>query len=665
MADVSIVIRGKDLTGKAFGSVEAGFKRVYSRAQTLTKRIFNLKNAFVGLAVGGVGLFITKNLEAAASIALTAEKVGLETDALQELRYAAEQNNVSTSTLDMAMQRFSRRIGEVAQGQGELLGVAKQYGVQLRDNEGRMRDNVSILKDFADIIGNAESEQEQLRIAFKLFDSEGAVLVNMLKEGSAGLDAFIQDARRLGIVMDRNMIDRAEEAYEDLKRLGSVIKTNVSIAVAALAPDIEEVATNTAEWVAANRDLIAQKVEDTIEDIHDSIKDIKDIYDSLPDGVIGAAGTGLIVRILTGSTPLAAWIAGLSLANKQFEKFIGQAGRAEDLSDEETPFLERFYSGLMGQQLHGTSYPEELQTIEKAIDEYEDKLNRLAEIQKRAHRLADKRYIEIRKPPPRIKTIAQELAEQFRGLSMEEGGALSPFDKMGFVDESKWDAMKAKIRDLHPELTAFREGIALSQATLQDLVDTGEITWGEFLEGMARIREEGEQTFQDDLRNAVTGWGSDFSTQLNEMFWDADITFNNIAESFARMLTRMILQKKVVEPLIGGFLNILPFAKGGVIDRPVIFPMAQGYGLAGEAGKEAVLPLKRMSGGDLGVKAETAAPQINVIINNNAGAEVSMEQRRNAQGGLDVMVGIERAMERMIDGKLMTQYGLRKRTVGR
>lgn len=55
----------------------------------------------------------------------------------------------------------------------------------------------------------------------------------------------------------------------------------------------------------------------------------------------------------------------------------------------------------------------------------------------------------------------------------------------------------------------------------------------------------------------------------------------------------------------GVFQNgqITTFAKGGIVNSPTIFPMANGAGLMGEAGPEAVMPLKRDSLGRLGVIA--------------------------------------------------------------
>jgi phage-related minor tail protein len=50
--------------------------------------------------------------------------------------------------------------------------------------------------------------------------------------------------------------------------------------------------------------------------------------------------------------------------------------------------------------------------------------------------------------------------------------------------------------------------------------------------------------------------------------------------------------------------RIMPFAEGGVVAAPSYFPMAGGFGLMGEAGAEAILPLKRGADGSLGVASE-------------------------------------------------------------
>lgn len=183
------------------------------------------------LAVRQFSQFTKNALSAGAAIQDIADKVSVSTTELQQMRFAAIQTGVGVRALDMGLQRFSRRIGEVAQGQGELLKTAQQYNVTLRNADGTMRSNIDILKDFADVIKNAESQQERLRIAFKLFDSEGAALVNTLRDGRVGLEAFMKQAEAFGAVMTKEVVAKAKLADDNLTSLTEVFKTafNTSI----------------------------------------------------------------------------------------------------------------------------------------------------------------------------------------------------------------------------------------------------------------------------------------------------------------------------------------------------------------------------------------------------------------------------------------------------
>ena len=53
--------------------------------------------------------------------------------------------------------------------------------------------------------------------------------------------------------------------------------------------------------------------------------------------------------------------------------------------------------------------------------------------------------------------------------------------------------------------------------------------------------------------------------------------------------------------------QLTAYANGGVVNSPTLFPMANGAGLMGEAGPEAIMPLKRGKNGKLGVQTERAS----------------------------------------------------------
>jgi lambda family phage tail tape measure protein len=86
---------------------------------------------------------------------------------------------------------------------------------------------------------------------------------------------------------------------------------------------------------------------------------------------------------------------------------------------------------------------------------------------------------------------------------------------------------------------------------------------------------------------------------------------------------------------------VTPFALGGVVRRPTIFPMATGMGLMGEAGPEAVMPLRRLGNGRLGVEAAGGGATMVVNIYNNTRAQVRTEEADDGRGGRRMDIVIE------------------------
>ncbi len=79
--------------------------------------------------------------------------------------------------------------------------------------------------------------------------------------------------------------------------------------------------------------------------------------------------------------------------------------------------------------------------------------------------------------------------------------------------------------------------------------------------------------------------------------------------------------------------KVVPFARGGIVNQPTIFPMANGAGLMGEAGPEAIMPLRRGPSGRLGVEAAGGAGG-NVVVNVDAsGSAVQGDSNQAAQLG--------------------------------
>jgi len=199
------------------------------------------------LAVGAMVRGLDRAISKLDEIGKTADRLGLTTDALQELRSAAQQSGVATNTLDMAMQRFGRRIAEARQGAGEAQNAVKELGLQLTDATGRARPMIDVFRDVADRLGRMENATDRNRLAMKFFDSEGVQLVQMF----GNLDAVIEAFRQAGGPIDEEMIRNAELMRNEIDLLGQSI-SNVALNIVG---NSALIVNNLRRWYDESSDL--------------------------------------------------------------------------------------------------------------------------------------------------------------------------------------------------------------------------------------------------------------------------------------------------------------------------------------------------------------------------------------------------------------------------
>jgi hypothetical protein len=228
--NVNITIKAFDKTKKGFGSVASGIKKV-------TGAVFSMRTALVGAAgLAGFGLLVKSSLSATDSLAKTASKIGTTTEALSALRYAADITGVATTTMDMALQRFTRRTAEAAKGTGEAKGALQRLGISARELVNMPLDQRMLV--LADAFSKQTNESEKLALAFKLFDSEGAALVNTLSLGREGLTKLLGEAKALGAVMSSDAAQGVEKTADEITKLKAIAQGMRDQFVAALAPAI-------------------------------------------------------------------------------------------------------------------------------------------------------------------------------------------------------------------------------------------------------------------------------------------------------------------------------------------------------------------------------------------------------------------------------------------
>ena len=170
----------------------------------------------------------------------TANKIGATTEALAGLQFAAELTGVSTETMNMALQRMTRRVSEAAMGTGEAVKALKELGINAYELERLPLDEQ--MNVVADAMQNVESQSDRVRLAMKLFDSEGVALVNTLAGGSEGLKQFAAEAEALGLTISDIDAAKIEAANDSITRAKQVFTGLGNQLAVSFAPLIEYVA---------------------------------------------------------------------------------------------------------------------------------------------------------------------------------------------------------------------------------------------------------------------------------------------------------------------------------------------------------------------------------------------------------------------------------------
>lgn len=224
------------------------------------------------------------------------------------------------------------------------------------------------------------------------------------------------------------------------------------------------------------------------------------------------------------------------------------------------------------------------------------------------------------------RALAAELRDQQRG----SGGSS---DKTPYIQQLMAEAQyKSEIVSLSDEEARRREVLfelakreeTATDAEIQQILDLEAATTKatEALKQAERQQEFYKDTLMDGMESIVDG-----SKSVNEAFRD--------------MLRNMLLdiyRQKVLAPAAEGIMSLFMakggafnkgvqmFADGGVVSSPTMFGHSGGLGMMGEAGPEAIMPLKRGPDGKLGVAGGNAPVNVTNVFNFSANGDDSVKR---------------------------------------
>lgn len=389
--------------------------------------------AMAASAAVGVGAWVQKSFEMIDANSKMANSFGLTLADLTGFQHAANLSGVAADELKIALQAMVKQLKP-----GEDAGAA--------------------FRRYADEIAGITDPVERAQRAMEVFGKQGAKMVNVLANGSAGLQAAAAEAQAFGLIVSEDAATAIQQANDNMSRMGTALEGVRNQIAAAAAP---AVASFTDQLVQFSKDLeLAKRAADL------TSAAISRIY---TESIRAYEGVAMLANTMTGN---------LSAAAKNFQNALNAeklAGFLQLVQKAQVAMREAMNPSSKGRgagEVDESVISREAADAQRFRDLLKTPWDRMRESVQRVQELFAKGKLTIQETV----AITQKLMEQLNkapkgnlfGGPVQHANIAGPFGgplQHANVDEGVTERLKQKMLDV---ADAFRERMKSGVDRLQD-----------------------------------------------------------------------------------------------------------------------------------------------------------------------------------------------------
>lgn len=158
----------------------------------------------------------------------TAKRVGLDLQRFQELQFAGRQSGLAAKDFGTGLEALGEKLNEARQKENELSKLFADNNVRLKDRQGQVIGVNEALGQAADLVKNAATEFDKIKIAEALGLTRD--WVPLLEQGAQAINKQASAAREAGAIIDSDIIQKAKDFERDwaaaIDRWATVFKAN-------------------------------------------------------------------------------------------------------------------------------------------------------------------------------------------------------------------------------------------------------------------------------------------------------------------------------------------------------------------------------------------------------------------------------------------------------
>lgn len=595
--------------------------------------------AAITAAGAALGYMVKQSIDAADAASKMAQSLGLSTEEMTRLQYAAGMSGVENEALSTGLSKLAKTAADAASGSGAAADAFRAIGVDVKDAAGNLRPMSELVAEVSEKFSTYEDSAAKTALAQEFFGKSGAKMIPFLNAGKSGLSEMAKESDLLGATLSTKAGKEAEAFNDNLSRLKLVATGAANTLASELLPGLAGVTTSMVEAAkesSAFREQIAvfakalsyftiplealvvfgANVGYTFTQLGKDVVALSEAFDALETGGFTGAKNVLFKRgqdAEDARKKIDAFSESVLKAGEMFRKSFDKSAtgviQQADYSNEGRAYAAKIAAPAVAaaEKIKGAK-----ETIEKQLQgirqAYQGSLGDLRadfanEASEAASRMGSLSWADDQDEAARIFKATRTPAEEY-------AAALENINRLKAQGAFFGDTYQ---RAIAAEAEKFKSAMGSMQTDVEKFTESA--------------RENIQKSLGDQLFSAMQGKFSDIGQAFTQMLQRI------IAEAAAANITKWLFGSggngsggssigswiATAGKFLGFFADGAAFG-GGVVNTPTAFATRGGVGVMGEAGPEAVMPLVRGADGRLGVQASGGgAPSVTNVYNVSTG----------------------------------------------
>lgn len=507
--------------------IGADASELQSKLRTAETTLKNHQKTFraVGMAmtaigggiIGTLGLMTKEYMRAGDEVQKMALRTGFSTEALSELRYAAQISGADLGALEKGVKKMQKTIIDASEGMTTYQRALKRINLTAEELIGLSPEEQ--FNKIALAIASVEDPTVRAATAVDVFGRAGTQLLPLFEQGPEGMEELRKKAHELGIVFDQDaadgaaaLVDAQTTLKESFNGLANAIIVTVAPAITSMIQSITNTIMKIKDWVKEHPGLTTSlvKVAGAVGAVMAALGPFVMIIPKIVSGLSSMFGTGVklagglvklggsVGSLITklGGLQTVTLAAGAAFAGWQIGKFIGEIEIAgKSINEHITNALEKAINklGLFNREIeYGEGHVQALSKQQQLLAD--------------ASKLVGHEVTNVHEAIKLLKQHYQETGEM--ASTVMEGWKLDHEEAT-----EKTNELKKKVEETKDAVKVYSETVDTNITAINGVIDKTKWWKTELIE-IPTIMDNVQDTFKNSIYKDIIPAARDFSDVL-------------------------------------------------------------------------------------------------------------------------------------------------------